>query len=124
MNQPIHFEIHGSQPEKLVQFYEQVFGWKFTNYMPGEYWLIETDGGINGGLVKRRGPAPAHDAPVSAFVISLDVANVDAMFKKALDHGATEALAKMAIPHIGWQAYVKDPDNNILGLHQRDPNAK
>jgi predicted enzyme related to lactoylglutathione lyase len=124
MNQPIHFEIHASEPEKLVKFYEQVFGWKLTNYMTGEYWLIDTNGGINGGLVKRRGPAPVDGAPVNAFVVSHDVADVDAMFQKALDHGATVAVPKMAIPHVGWQAYVKDPDGNILGLHHRDPNAK
>jgi predicted enzyme related to lactoylglutathione lyase len=30
----------------------------------------------------------------------------------------------MAIPGVGWQAYVKDPDENIVGLHQPDPGAK
>jgi predicted enzyme related to lactoylglutathione lyase len=30
----------------------------------------------------------------------------------------------MAIPRVGYQAYIKDPDGNILGLHQPDPNAK
>lgn len=124
MNHPIHFEIHGSQPEALVKFYADVFGWGFTNYMPGEYWLIDTHGGINGGLMKRRGPAPAADAPVGAFVCSLGVDSVDAMLKKALDHGATIALPKVAIPNVGWQVYIKDPDGNILGLHQQDSSAK
>jgi uncharacterized protein len=36
MNAPVHFEIHGSDPEALVKFYGGVFGWGFTNYMPGE----------------------------------------------------------------------------------------
>jgi predicted enzyme related to lactoylglutathione lyase len=30
----------------------------------------------------------------------------------------------MAIPGIGWQAYVKDPDENIVGLHQPDAGAR
>jgi predicted enzyme related to lactoylglutathione lyase len=29
----------------------------------------------------------------------------------------------MAIPGVGWQAYIKDPDDNILGLHQADAGA-
>jgi hypothetical protein len=45
---PVHFEIHGSNPDALLKFYGEVFGWSFTNYMPGEYWLIDTHGGING----------------------------------------------------------------------------
>ena len=38
--------------------------------------------------------------------------------------GATVAMPKMGIPGVGWQATIKDPDGNILGLHQQDPNAK
>ncbi|MBV9570360.1 MAG: VOC family protein [Alphaproteobacteria bacterium] len=128
MNRPVHFEIHASDPEKLVEFYSQVFGWTLNPYMPGEYWLIDTGGndgpGINGGLAKRRGPAPAADAPVSAFVCSLGVTSLDETLAKALGTGATVALPKMAIPNVGWQAYIKDPDGNILGLHQPDPAAK
>jgi predicted enzyme related to lactoylglutathione lyase len=30
----------------------------------------------------------------------------------------------MPIPGVGWLAYVKDPDGNILGLMQTDPGAK
>jgi predicted enzyme related to lactoylglutathione lyase len=124
MHHPVHFEIHGSNPDALLKFYGDVFGWGFTNYMLGEYWLIDTKGGINGGVMKRRGPAPGPDAPVNAFVCSLGVESVDAMLKKALDNGATIALPKVGIPGIGWQVYIKDPDGNILGLHQPDTNAK
>ena len=38
--------------------------------------------------------------------------------------GATVAMPKMGLPGVGWQAYIKGPDGNILGLHQPDPNAK
>ena len=36
----------------------------------------------------------------------------------------TLALPKMAVPGVGWLAYVKDTEGNILGMMQRDPNAK
>jgi uncharacterized protein len=124
MNHPVHFEIHGSDPEALLKFYGGVFGWTFTNYMPGEYWLVDTHGGINGGLMKRRGPAPGEVSPVNAFVCSLGVESLDATLKTALAAGATIALPKVAIPNVGWQVYIKDPDGNILGLHQADAGAK
>jgi hypothetical protein len=30
----------------------------------------------------------------------------------------------MAIPGIGWQAYCKDLDGVLFGIHQADPGAK
>ena len=126
MPRPIHFEIHASDPEKIVAFYVKVFDWKITHMPQMDYWLIATGtgDGINGGLMKRRGPAPSENNPVNAFVCSLGVDSVDTYVDRALKAGGTMALPKMAIPGIGWQAYVKDPDENILGLHQPDPSAK
>jgi predicted enzyme related to lactoylglutathione lyase len=126
MPRPIHFEIHASDPERVVDFYATVFGWKITPLPQMNYWLIDTGAGdgINGGLMKRIGPSPVPDNPVNAFVCSLAVDSVDAYVDKALKAGGTLALPKMAIPGVGWQAYVKDPDENIVGLHQPDAGAK
>jgi predicted enzyme related to lactoylglutathione lyase len=37
--------------------------------------------------------------------------------------GCVLALPKMPVPGVGWLAYIKDLDGNILGIHQPDPNA-
>ena len=128
MNRPVHFEIHAADPAKLSRFYAEVFGWQITHMPQFDYYLIDTgddDGpGINGGFVKRMGPAATAGAAVNAFVCSLGVASVDAALEKALAAGAHVALPKLAIPGVGWQAYIRDPDENIVGLHQRDANAK
>ena len=73
--------------------------------------------------MQRHGPKPAPGQSVNAFVLSLDVPSVDEYQRRALDAGAVVALPKMAIPGVGWQIYIRDPDDNILGLHQRDPAA-
>ena len=41
----------------------------------------------------------------------------------ALAPGGSVAVPLSAVPGIGWLAYVKDPDGNILGLMQSDPAA-
>jgi predicted enzyme related to lactoylglutathione lyase len=61
---------------------------------------------------------------VNAFVCSLGVKSVDDAVAKATAAGAQIALPKMAIPGVGWQAYIRDPDENIVGLHQQDANAR
>ena len=126
MKRPVHFEIHASDPSKLVDFYSDVFGWKITHLPEMSYWLIETGTGegINGGLMKRHGPKPVADNPVNAFVCSMEVESVDDAMARALKAGGVIALPKMAIPGVGYQAYVKDPDENIIGLHQPDRSAK
>ena len=128
MGRVVHFEIHATDPATLSKFYADVFGWQITHMPQFDYYLINTgdnDGpGINGGFVKRMGAGAAPGAPVNAFVCSLGVASVDDAVAKATAAGAQIALPKMAIPGIGWQAYIRDPDENIVGLHQQDANAK
>lgn len=128
MSRVIHFEIHASNPQALITFYTSLFGWKFQQWGAVEYWQIETGpsdhAGINGGLVPRRGASPLETHAVNAFVCTVQVTSLDESFAKALSLGASVALPKMPIPGVGWLAYVKDPDGNILGLMQPDASAK
>jgi predicted enzyme related to lactoylglutathione lyase len=125
MARPVHFEIHATNPEEVVNFYETVFGWKFNRWGDVPYWLITTGEGpgIDGGLVPRKGPRPADDAPVSSFVNTIDVSDLDSIVASVTALGGTTALPKHAVPTVGWLAYFKDPDGNVFGAMQSDPNA-
>ena len=127
MSRVVHFEIHASSPQPLIEFYSALFGWKFSQWGGMDYWMIETGSddtpGINGGLLPRRGPAPADMQPVSSYVCTVHVESVDDTLAKASTLGATTAHPKMPIPTIGWLAYLKDPDGNIFGIMQPDPSA-
>ena len=129
MSRVVHFEIHATDPDVLAAFYAGVFGWKFTRWEgPMEYWNIVTgtdaEPGINGGLVRRRGPRAEEGQPVNAFVCTVMVNSVADSMSRATELGGTLAVPRMAIPGVGWLGYVKDPDGNILGLMQNDPTAK
>lgn len=127
MPRPVHFEIHASDPDALKGFYEALFGWTFSQWGDVPYWLIitgeEGTPGINGGLLPRRGGAPQDGQPVNASVLTVDVEDCQATFDAALALGATVAMPRTATPGIGWLAYVKDPDGNLLGFMQNDPAA-
>lgn len=128
MSRVVHFEIHAAEPPKLVTFYSSLLGWKFQQWGDNPYWMIETGPadkpGINGGLLPRRGPQPAEGQPVSSYVCTAEVDALEATLAKAAELGGTLALPKMPIPGVGWLAYIKDPDGNILGLMQPDTNAR
>jgi len=132
MNRVVHFEIHASDVECSKKFYETVFGWN-TQQMGseyGDYVLLITgpgpdemakgvkmeDLGINGGMMKRKGDAPAVGAPVNGFVNIIGVEDVDATVEKAKAAGGKIALEKMDVPNVGELAYLLDPDNNIFGI--------
>lgn len=136
MNRIIHFEIHAGNPERAVKFYHDVFGWEIHEWVfPGirmqdenRYWLVttgpETDPGINGGIVFRRGPAPFEGQAVNAYVCTVGVEDLDASVNKVLKSGGILALPRMPVQGIGWLAYCKDTEGNIFGMMQEDPNAR
>ena len=125
-NRPVHFEIHAQNPTRVAAFYAAVLGWQFLKWDgPEPYWVVNTgDGdGINGGLMLRKGDPPADGQPVNAFVLTIQVDSVDKVLEAAVRHGGTIAVAKRAVPGVGWIGYAKDPDGNIFGLHQPDEAA-
>ena len=87
MSRVVHFEIHATDPDVLMAYYQAMFGWQFTRFMPEvEYWSITTgpdeQAGINGGLVKRRGPSPLAEQAVNSCVCTVQVASVDVSLAK------------------------------------------
>lgn len=131
-NRVSHFEIHADDVQRCVNFYKNTFGWDIPKYeMPdgSAYWMLMTGskdeaGGINGGIVERRGPRPAENAPVFGYVCTLTVENYDDSHNKIMANGGTVALAKFAFTGMAWQGYYKDTEGNIFGIHQTDANAK
>jgi predicted enzyme related to lactoylglutathione lyase len=130
MPRPVHFEIHAADTGRARRFYSELFGWKFEQWPgPQEYWLITTgpDGtpGINGGMVKRMGEAPKDGQALNGYACTVgSVDSVDAIIAKGITLGGVVALPKMAIPGVGWLAYLKDTEGNIFGVMQDDKTAK
>jgi predicted enzyme related to lactoylglutathione lyase len=127
MSRLLRFEIHASQPQRLIDFYTAVLGWSFSRVEPDGWWKIHTDplgtSDISAGLVQRPGAAPGNAPVLSAFICTFAVDSLDATLARALDLGAEPALPKLAVPRVGWLAYIKDPEGNVLGLMQLDPGA-
>lgn len=123
-----HFEIHADDPQRAIAFYSAVLGWEFTSWGGGwDYWLIKTgpaeEPGIDGGLLPRKGDRPQPGQAVNAYVCTAMVASLDETIAAVDAHGGQIALAKMPVPGVGWLAYFHDPEGNIFGAMQNDPNV-
>lgn len=127
MSLVVHFEIHASDPQRLIDFYGEVFGWTFTRFGEEPYWIIDTGEGsihhadvpgfgINGGLVQRPGPPPAPGSPVVGANLVVGTDDADAVYAKALAAGAVEAMPLEDTEGVGRLGYLIDPDGNLIGL--------
>jgi predicted enzyme related to lactoylglutathione lyase len=118
-NTIMHFEIPADDVSRAKAFYEKTFGWKIKPFPmpPGqEYFGVTTrkqgEPGIDGGLMKR-------NMPGQPFTNYVTVKSIDAMTQIVQANGGTIVLPKQGIGEgMGWIAAFKDPENNIIGLHQ------
>lgn len=117
----VHFEIPYDDGDRARAFYGEAFGWDLQSWPEGEYTLVTTGptgesgatepGFINGGMMRR-------EAPFGSPVIVIAVDDIDASMATVERLGGTTVVAKQPVGDMGWAAYFKDPDGNLMGLFQ------
>ena len=119
MNTIGYFEIQASNSEKAIEFYTNIFGWKFVkeNGLPIDYWRIE-NAGTNGGLLARTVKTPLPEFGTNAYTCSVEVADFDMTAKSISENGGQIAMPKFEIHGRCWQGYFIDPDNIVFGIFQ------
>ena len=121
MSRIIHFEIPADDPERAIKFYEKVFDWQIEKWDgPIEYWLImtgeEDKPGIDGGLARR-------EDPTTGVENTIDVKDLDASLANVKNNGGKVIRPRIAVPGVGWMAYIKDTEGNVFGLMESDLEA-
>ncbi|MCH1625812.1 VOC family protein [Ferdinandcohnia quinoae] len=115
MARVIGFELNSQEPEKVLEFYSKVFGWKIAE--PNwDYWKVVTGeegkAGIDGGIAK--GP---HDYPFGTR-IQIEVDSIDEAISLAKANGAMIVRDKMEFEDF-YLAYLVDPVGLGIGLVQK-----
>ena len=116
----VHFEIPFDDGERARSFYEEAFGWQLQE-MPGmDYTLVLTGpsgdegptepGFINGGMLTRS------TAAAPGPVVVVDVESIDAALERVTELGGATVLGKQPVGDMGFAAYVRDPEGNVVGL--------
>ena len=120
----IYFEIQADDTKRAIDFYAQVFEWKFSQIkgLPIPYRTIAT-GGSRGGLLKRPAKTPPPQSGTNAFVCSIEVEDFDATATIITQLGGIVALAKFAVPKTCWQGYFVDTEGNTFGIFEVDEKA-
>jgi predicted enzyme related to lactoylglutathione lyase len=117
INEIVHFEIPARDPDRLRQFYSDVFGWKFKNSAAKnmQYWNISTGTkhipGVNGGMYKR---GSKNQTPVN-YISTPDLNESMAEVERA---GGHITVGKKGTANHGWTAIGTDPEGNSIGLFE------
>ncbi|MDQ6642304.1 MAG: VOC family protein [Actinomycetota bacterium] len=118
----VHFEIPFDDGERARTFYRDAFGWQITEIPDLHYSIVQTGpagedgfpaepGYIGGGMLRRESPT---DRPV----VTVDVEDIDAALAKIEELGGMTVLGRQDVGGMGWAAYFKDVEGNLMGLWQ------
>jgi predicted enzyme related to lactoylglutathione lyase len=123
----VHFEIPYDDGDRARRFYGETFGWQLQE-MPGmDYTLVVSGpsgdagpseaGFINGGMLARE------ESASSGPVVVIDVDDIDATLSTIEQTGGSVVVPKQPVGTMGFTAYVKDPEGNVIGLWETAPQG-
>jgi len=117
----VHFEIPCDDAERAGRFYREAFGWNIQPMPEMSYTMVSTGpmgeqgpaepGYIGGGLMQREGDF-AHP------VVTIDVEDIDKALEAVSGLGGSTVAGRMPVGDMGWAAYFRDPEGNVIGLWQ------
>jgi predicted enzyme related to lactoylglutathione lyase len=120
MGQPVvHFEVVGTDGEKLQRYYSELFGWEIDGNNEMRYGMVSREGntgpegvGIGGGI--GQGPAgyPGH---VTFYVA---VSDVEQALQKAESLGGERVMGPETIMDRIVLGHFKDPEGHLVGVVQ------
>ena len=118
MGQPVvHFEIMGTDAEKLRKYYADLFAWKIDANNPMNYGIVarednvNSDGiGIGGGIGAMPNGIPGH---VTFYV---EVPDVEAALAKAEKLGGTRLMGPDKVPDGPEIGIFSDPEGHAVGV--------
>jgi uncharacterized protein len=124
-NRVMHFEIPYDDGDRARSFYGDVFGWQLMDMPEMGYTMVTTGptdpekgasepGFINGGMLKRDGEWTSPN-------LVLGVDNLEESLKSVQEHGGTVVVERQPVGDMGFTAYFKDTEGNLVGLWENAP---
>jgi predicted enzyme related to lactoylglutathione lyase len=117
----VHFEIPFDNGDRARAFYRDAFGWNIQEMPEMDYTMVASGptaetgmpseaGFINGGMLKRG------NGPATGPTITVDVENIDDALGTIEKYGGSTLVGRTAVGEMGFAAYFKDPEGNVMGL--------
>ncbi|WP_460462271.1 VOC family protein [Arthrobacter pigmenti] len=122
-----HFEVPADDQDRARNFYSSAFGWDITSMPEVDYNMVVTTptdeqgipsepGAINGGIFGRYGE-------LKGPIITIDVDDIDAALEKIGSLGGSTVEPKAPVMDMGFYAYFRDSEGNLMGLWENPPSG-
>jgi predicted enzyme related to lactoylglutathione lyase len=114
----VHFEIPFEDGDRARSFYEGAFGWRMTPLPDMGYTLVMTGPTPEQGPPSEPGFINGDDGRDSVRVAgrTVDVEDIDGALESIEKLGGTTVIAKQTVGDMGFTAYFKDPEGNLIGF--------
>jgi uncharacterized protein len=123
MDKLVHFEIPIDNIDRAKKFYGSIFGWglkdwaapdgktyvNITTVPVDENFVPKEPGAINGDMALR-------NEIIKVPVVTINVDSINEYLEKITSAGGSVVLEKQEIPTMGFYAYFKDTEGNVMGL--------
>jgi len=107
----VHWEIQSKMPERLHEFYGEIFSWKIDANNSMNYGMVPSGGGkgsINGGIGGTMGP-------ISDVLVYVSVPDITATLDRIDANGGRTLMPRTDIGPV-IMGIFQDPEGNTLGL--------
>lgn len=122
----VHFELPYEDRDRASTFYTELFGWDIQTFPGMDYSMVTTGpsgdqgptepGFINGGM-------GANEGNLTGPRVVIDVEDIDATLREVEARGGQAVAAKSPVAQMGWSAYFRDSEGNVVGLWQTNPDG-
>jgi predicted enzyme related to lactoylglutathione lyase/NADPH:quinone reductase-like Zn-dependent oxidoreductase len=120
----VHFELQARDVDRAMRFYREVFHWEFHADEGTGRWVLEAGAGglarAGENLALERVAPFAEGRPPSRFPCTLGVRDLARMTARAERSGGRVEVPRTRIPGVGWLAYLRDTEGNVLALVEAD----
>ena len=117
----VHFEVPFDDGDRARGFYKEIFGWQLQTLPEmGGYTLVTSGpsgdtgptepGFINGGMLSRE------QAATPGPVVVVDVDSIEESLERIGALGGSTVVGRTPVGDMGFAAYFKDPEGNVVGL--------
>jgi predicted enzyme related to lactoylglutathione lyase len=119
MGQPVvHFEVIGTDADKLQSFYSELFGWQIDADNPMKYGMVQREGNVNAeGIGIGGGVGTGMEGYGGHVTFYVEVPDIEAALQKAESLGGKRMMGPDSPP--GSQVEIgmfTDPEGHVIGV--------
>lgn len=120
-----HFEIPANDTNRAEDFYKKSFGWEVNSRKDMDYTTYNTtDTDKKTFIVKKSDTMKTRNNKIKPPIITVGVQNIDETIRKVKENGGKSYIDKTLVGDMGFAAYIKDTENNIVGLFEHQVKNK